>query len=322
MATTNKKLFGRVVKITIDNGSSQTTFDYKDLEIHFEVPFDDDFKPNETKVEIYNLSKDSINKIKKGSTITVQAGYRDDYGVLTIGKVTKVLNNWSGLDKVTSIYSKDGDDYTHMKVTTANADPAEKYYVKKRYKLAKPVVTVRKDKNGRTYKTVRNYGTREEVRYRKRYMKITFKAGTTSRQIIDKLLRVLGIKVKNIILPKNKVYKKGYRVTGLIENNLEEVIHDAGAVMYYRRGKPVIRPLNQGDDERFKLEEATGLIETPEQVEEDNFKGYKAKCLLQHRIAVASIIEINSKTAKGKYRVKEGTHSFDGRDFFTECKVM
>ena len=92
--------------------------------------------------------------------------------------------------------------------------------------------------------------------------------------------------------------------------------------MYYRRGKPVIRPLNQGDDERFKLEEATGLIETPEQVEEDNFKGYKAKCLLQHRIAVASIIEINSKTAKGKYRVKEGTHSFDGRDFFTECKVM
>lgn len=35
------------------------------------------------------------------------------------------------MDKVTSIYSKDGDDYTHMKVTTANADPAEKYYVKK-----------------------------------------------------------------------------------------------------------------------------------------------------------------------------------------------
>lgn len=141
---TNKMLFGRVVKVTIDNGSSQTTFDYKDLEIHFEVPFDDDFKPNETKVEIYNLSKDSISKIKKGSTITVQAGYKDDYGVLTIGKVTKVLNNWDGLNKVTAIYSKDGDDYTHMKVTTENADPAEKYYVKKRYKLAKPVVTVKK----------------------------------------------------------------------------------------------------------------------------------------------------------------------------------
>lgn len=71
-----------------------------------------------------------------------------------------------------------------------------------------------------------------------------------------------------------------------------------------------------------RLEEATGLVETPEQFEEDDLKGYKVKCLLQHRIAVASIIEINSKTAKGKYRVKDGSHSFDGKDFFTECRVI
>lgn len=71
----NKKLFGWVVKIIIDNGSLQIIFDYKDLEIYFEVFFDDDFKFNEIKVEIYNFSKDLINKIKKGSMIMVQVGY-------------------------------------------------------------------------------------------------------------------------------------------------------------------------------------------------------------------------------------------------------
>ncbi|MFB8733911.1 hypothetical protein ACEQPO_08135 [Bacillus sp. SL00103] len=57
-------------------GLIKGTFDYKDLEVRFEVPFDDDAKPNETKVEIFNLSSSTINKIKKGATMTVQAGYK------------------------------------------------------------------------------------------------------------------------------------------------------------------------------------------------------------------------------------------------------
>lgn len=65
-----------------------------------------------------------------------------------IGKVIKVLNNWSGLDKVMLIYLKDGDDYIYMKVIIVNVDFVEKYYVKKRYKFVKLVVIVRKDKNG------------------------------------------------------------------------------------------------------------------------------------------------------------------------------
>ena len=88
-------MFGRVIKITV-KGKYSTTFSNKDLEIRFDVPFDDDAKPNTSIVEIYNLSKDSINRMQKGDTCTIQAGYKDDYGVIASGKITKILTNRNG----------------------------------------------------------------------------------------------------------------------------------------------------------------------------------------------------------------------------------
>ncbi|APT49012.1 hypothetical protein BSA171_14390 [Bacillus safensis] len=331
MATNNNKLlFGRIVKVTIDSGSYKGTFDYKDLEVRFEVPFDDDAKPNETKVEIFNLSSSTINKIKKGATMTVQAGYKSDFGVLAIGKVTKVLTKRTGVDKITSIYMKEGDDYSHIKVDQNTADAPVKYYVNKRYKLKKPLKVetkkVYKLKSGKTSvrkstRTVK-YKTVREAKYRKQSMKITFKKGTTARTIIKRLIRILDIKLAKLSLPRNKVYKKGYTVTGSIEKKLEEVVHDCGASLYYRRGRLVIRSITEGDDERFELKESTGLLDSPEAFEDEKLKGYSVKCLLQHRITTASIIIIKSKTANGKYRVKKGKHVFDGNDFYTEADVI
>lgn len=91
--TTSPLLFGRVIKISIEASGGKLNFNNDDLEIHFEVPFDDDAKPNISTVQIYNLTKTTINRIKKGANITVSAGYKSDYGVLTSGKVTKVLTN-------------------------------------------------------------------------------------------------------------------------------------------------------------------------------------------------------------------------------------
>ncbi|MCY7919564.1 hypothetical protein P8917_00890 [Bacillus atrophaeus] len=330
MATANKLLFGRIIKVTIDNGQYKGTFDYKDLEIHFEVPFDDDSKPNESKVTIFNLGTSTINKIRKGSSMTIQAGYKDDYGVLAIGKVTKVLTSRDGVNKQTVIHMKEGDDYSHIKVTADVADSPEKYYVNKRYKLKKPIKTTTqkkvKLKSGkivtRTSTKTINYKTVREAKYRKQSMKITFKKNTSAQVIIKKLTRLLDIKLAQLSLPRNKIYKSGYTVTGSIEKKLEEVVKDCGAALYYRRGRMVIRSITSGDDERFTLQESTGLIDSPAPFEDENLKGYTVKCLLQHRITTASIIEVKSKTAKGKYRAKRGKHYFDGNDFMTETDVI
>lgn len=297
---TSKLLFGRVVKVTIEVSGGHLNFSNDDLEVQFEVVFDDDEKPNINSVKVYNLTKTTINKIKKNQNISISAGYKGDYGILTEGKITKVLTKYEGVDKVTTITFKEGKDYSGIKVTKDVADPAKKYYVKKRIK-------------GRTVKV---------AKYRKQTMQITFKNGTTAKQIITKLTKILGIKLAELSLPRNKVYKNGYKVTGQIENNLVEVVKDCGASMYYRRGQMVIRSIKKGNDERFTLSEETGLIEPPEPFEDDDQKGYTVRCLLQHRITTASIIQIKSSTANGTFRAKSGKHYYDGNDFLTEFEVI
>lgn len=280
---TSNIMFGRVIKLTV-KGKYTTTFSNDDMEIRFEVPFDDDPKPNTSTIEIYNLSKDSINRMQKGDLCTLQAGYKDDYGVIASGKITKILTNRNGVDKITSISFLEGEDSSRVKVTSKTADKTESGKVNK--------------------------------------LQIAFKAGTKGSTIIKKLCSVLDIKISKISLPKDVVYKKGYTVTGLILNNLEEVVNDCGAVLYYKRGKMVIRSIKEGDDERFTLEEKTGLIGSPEPFDDDNGKGYKVQCLLQHRLSVASIVQLKSKGIDGKYRAKSGRHYCDGGNFLTEANVI
>jgi hypothetical protein len=282
--------FGRKMKITV----GKLTFNNDDLETHFEVTFDDDSKANQSTVDIYNLSKDTLAHIKKGDPINIQAGYGTSTGVLASGKVSKILTKNEGVDKITTIYMIEGDDFSTVKITPKTADPAERY--KKGKSKGKPM-----------HQT----------------MKIAFKAKTDGKTIITRLVAKLGIKLGGPIqLVRNKVYPKGYVVTGLIMNNLEEVVHDCGSVIYHRRGKLIIRPLALGTDEKFLLKEDTGLIQSPDPFEEDGVKGFKVKCLLQHKITTASIIQIQSKTANGTFRVRKGNHIADENDFYSEFDIV
>lgn len=274
----SSQLFGRVIKVHIE-GDYKADFSNEDLHIEFEVPFDDDATPNQITVAIFNLSNTSISRIKKGNTLILQAGYKSDYGILTQGKISSVLTKHDGVDKITTIYMTEGQDYSGVKVTASTSTD-------------------------------------------KKSLKIAFGKGTKADAIIKRLVSVLGIRLGEMKLPKNVVYKSGYTVTGNILNNLEEIVKDCGAALYYRRGTLIIRSIKEGTDESFVLEEATGLLASPDPFEEDDYKGYTLSCLLQHRISTASIIQIKSKTANGSYRVKKGKHVASGSDFKTEVTVI
>lgn len=296
--------WGRKIKIDIGLGSFVSDGSENSLEIRFRVPFDDDSKPNESKVEIYNLSESTISQLKRGDDAVVQAGYGEDIGVIESGKVNKVLTRKEGVDKITTIYIIAGEDFSTVKVSAANADKS----------------SVRFHKDGAFKGQVV-----EDA------LSIGFKPGTDGLTIIKRMVSAMGIKLGGpITLKKNMIYKKGYVATKLMLNNLEEVVRDCGSVLYHRRGKLIIRPIDEGTDEKFLLEEATGLLETPSQFQETDKKGtenrevmgYKFKCLLQHRITVASIIQSKSSTANGKYRVLRGEHIADKDDFKTEFQAI
>ena len=289
-------LYGHIIKVSF-KGTYSTTISSEDLEIRFEVPFNDDSKPDESVVEIFNLSLSSINKLKKGSTCTLQAGYKGDVGTLISGTVRSVLTRREGTERITRILFYEGEDRSNVKVKNKEYAPDK----------------VTKDKNGKVTKVTKD---------KKGKTQITFKKGTTAKTIINRLCGLLSIKPAEITLPKNKVYKKGLVVTGKVLEKLEEVVKDCGAALYYRRGKMVIRSISKGNDENFTLQETTGLLEQPEPFDNEDVKGYSVKCLLQHRITVASIINIKSREVNGKYRVKSGKHYYDGSNFMTESECI
>lgn len=315
------KLFGRVIKAKINAKSGVLDFDYEDLEIHFEVPFNTSIKPNISTLTIFNLSKSTISKIKKNANVTLNAGYKGDVGLLVEGKITSVKTKYEGVDKITTIRFKEGIDYSGIKVDSDMADAPKKYFINKRVKLKTPIKTTTVGKNGRKYTSTKTTKMVKTAKWRKQTLNITFAKGTKASAIIKKLTNLLGMKITKVILPRDKVYKKGFKVTGKIENKLETVVKDCGASLYWRRGKPIIRSIETGDDERFTLKPATGLLEVSD-YDDDDDEGYSIRCLLQHRITVASIITLDSKLTKSKVRVKAGKHIFDGSDFATECEAI
>lgn len=261
------KLDERVLYVTIEGGTNYAKYNYPDIEIHIDVPFDDDPTPDEATITIFNLSQNSVNRIKKGHKMTVTAGTKKESGVITEGRISKVHTRISGANKETVISLV---DYSFGSKTA----------------------------------------------------EITFSDGTRASTILRRLASIAGINIAYMELPTDKKYEKGYKVSGAIEGAFINIIDDCGAAVFYRKGKLYIRNLKKGDDERFNLSADTGLIGSPDYVETEDYKGYNIQCVLQYRIATASIIKLTSRFVSGSYRVKSGRHIFDGSSFRTEALVI
>ena len=105
--------FGRVVEVTIDD----RMFSSADFSIEGTVPFDNDPIPNESEIKIWNLSEDTLSRMKRGSIAAVNAGYRGDVGLILYGFVSRIATKWDGVDKITTINVLDSDDISKRKVT-------------------------------------------------------------------------------------------------------------------------------------------------------------------------------------------------------------
>ncbi len=91
--------FGR--KCLIRTGGM--TFDYEQIDMEVSVPFDDDMEPNEAEITLYNITWDHAARLEKGQTLTVEAGYGDDTGVIFSGVIDRVKTQWNGADRATVI---------------------------------------------------------------------------------------------------------------------------------------------------------------------------------------------------------------------------
>ncbi|WP_332649655.1 phage protein [Lysinibacillus sp. 54212] len=108
------KLFGRVLEIV----SGNVKITNENLDIEFEVPFDDDLTPNLSEVRVFNLSQNTINNLKVGQQLTLNGGYKGDKGVLLKGRITNVKTPKIGTDRLTVIKVLDSVPYNAKKKLT------------------------------------------------------------------------------------------------------------------------------------------------------------------------------------------------------------
>jgi hypothetical protein len=101
--------FHRVVEVVV-GPKGGTGFVIKDLKIAFQIEKTDSVDPNNSKIQIYNLSEDTSTKVCiAGNHITLKAGYRDEtVAAIFFGDVVKGHRRRDGSDFVTELEVFDG----------------------------------------------------------------------------------------------------------------------------------------------------------------------------------------------------------------------
>jgi len=133
-----------------------------------------------------------------------------------------------------------------------------------------------------------------------------------------------------VFAPKRDyVYKDKATVGGGLMENIRRYAAVCGVSAYICQGQIYVRHILDGDGLDFTLSSDTGLLELSEFEEEqtaedfkDTVHGYEMTMLLQHRITTASLINLQSRNVSGVYRVREGSHAYDGTNFVTKVKAI
>lgn len=256
--------------------TGKVTINADDLDMEFDVEFDDDTETNESEITVYNLSDTTIQNIKKGEKLTLTAGYKEDTGIILSGFISQVKTSFDDLDKVTTIKVVDSAG-----------------------------------------------GAEREIK------DLAFAKGVSASKVLRKLIEMTKLPLAVFSIQRDFVYKDGLTINDGLMETIKKQAQVCGVSAYVNKGQVYVQPLSKGEDVNFSLTVDTGLISLSEFEEEitaekftDVVKGYEITMLLQHRISTGSILNIQSKNVSGRYRVREGQHTYDGSDFLTKVKAI
>ena len=85
-------------------------FESPDFTIECDVNFGDDDDANDAEIKIYNLSRSTLNRIKKHEPVIINAGYEGDTGNIFLGAVLNSKTDKDGVDRITTIVATDASE--------------------------------------------------------------------------------------------------------------------------------------------------------------------------------------------------------------------
>lgn len=261
-------------KVTIETDNVRISND--ELDVEFDIPFDDDTEANEAEIIIYNLTDTTISALKKKAAISVTAGYGNNVGVIFSGYISKKTTYWENNDKVTVIKAIDNNGKQETELT-----------------------------------------------------ELSFGGGTKASTILKRLVGRVGLPTAVFQIRRDHTYKDKVTVSGGLNENIKKYAKICGVAAYVCKSKIYVCPLTYGTHYIFYLTSDTGLLNASPFEEDvtaenytDHITGQDIEMLLQHQIQTGSIINLSTRNVKGEFRVREGSHTYDGNEFKTTVKAV
>ena len=261
---------------------NNVTLKSSELDVEFNIPFDDDLEANEGEILVYNLSDNTVKQLKTDETLTIEAGYEGDTGKMFEGKVRKVLTNREGADRITTIKVYDG-------ITTSTEELIEAKKISDSYdgKSAKEILKALLEAEG---SPIAKFEVSSDYEYEG-----SVSVGGDLQAEIKKHSETCGV---STFKSNGKIYSCALKdVSSDITFNVSE---ETGMI-----GSP------------SPFEETVSV-----EGEEKTIKGFDIEMLFQPRAAVGAIVNLKSEQYSGKYYIKSGKHRFNESEAITTIKVV
>lgn len=280
-----------------------------DLQISFTIDKSDDSSKtlNSAEITIKNLSDSTKNLIEKEDAVVIlEAGWDDDtFGLIFQGDITSYKHRINGTDRDTTIECADG--YVAIREAITHKVYPEGTSVKA------VLLDLIKGQSGTTvfYSAQGKGQTRPPIG--------------------------LGMSIGEMSgLGLFDTFDNGYTVAKPTKQAIDDICYAHRLKWSIQDGKVYITDLNGDTQYKYTLpliSEQTGLIESPEEIDEGKAKrkddktpakGYRFKCTLNHEIVPEIFVKIESEQVNTVAKVKKVTHSgdYEGGSWDTEVECI
>ncbi len=167
---------------------------------------------------------------------------------------------------------------------------------------------------------------------RERRSSVSFSGGTDMQQIVQKLVDDFGLEIRDSIDVPRLRWTQGFSYAGPTREGLRKVLDRAGLDYSIQNG--FLQIVERGGANRktaVLVSSSTGLLSSPSPLDDQGGSlteakrkpGWAFRTLLQPQIEPGGTVQLESREARGMFRVNSVRHQGDthGADWFSEVEV-
>lgn len=149
----------------------------------------------------------------------------------------------------------------------------------------------------------------------------TWRLKIWASDIVTWICKQVPLEIGKIKVAKDVEYFKGKTFSCTAKRALEELARDTNSKLHISKGRIYFLPPGGASRKVLTLSKDTGLIASPQRIDQEDGERWKVQSLLNYRFEADGILDIESETItiNGLYRIDKGTHM---GDWTTEMEVV